>query len=305
MPTYREIRYEVDDPVGLITLDRPDRLNAWTDRMGAEVRHAVARAEADSAVVGVVITGAGRAFCAGADLGTLDAISQAATSGASPAGGSAAPGAPGVAGDGGSDRDGRGELAVRRDPPLPADFAGEYTYLLACPKPIIAAINGPIAGMAVPIALACDLRFMADDAPLVTAFVQRGLIAEWGMSWLLPRLVGPAAALDLLFSSRRVSGTEAAALGLVNAAMPADEVLPHAIAYVEHLAEGSSPTSMAFMKRQVYAQLHAGLGPAEAESQRLMIESFNRPDFTEGVRSYLEKRPPQFGRIGEGALPPP
>jgi enoyl-CoA hydratase/carnithine racemase len=273
---YTQIRYEVADPVATITLDRPQALNAWTQRMGAEVRHAVHRAEVDPAVVGIVLTGAGRAFCAGADMNALSNLTQG----------------------GALDTDIPDELAVPPDPDRPDDLAGEYTYLLACRKPIIAAINGAIAGMAVPIAFCCDLRFMAGDAPMLTAFAQRGLIAEWGLSWLLPRLAGPSVALDLLLSSRRVSGTEAAALGLVNAAMPADEVLDHSCRYIEELADRCSPTSMAIMKRQVYAQLHDGLGSAERESQRLMVESFGRPDFAEGVSSFLEKRPPKFGRLG-------
>jgi enoyl-CoA hydratase/carnithine racemase len=272
---YQEILYDVADPVALITLNRPEALNGWTSRMGAEVRHAVTAAEADPAVVGIVITGAGRAFCAGADLNVLSSLTE------------------GGVWDSGTD-----DVAVAPDPERPADLDGEYTYLLATKKPIIAAINGAIAGMAVPIALCCDLRFMAEDAPLLTAFSQRGLIGEWGISFLLPRLVGPAVAMDLMLSSRRVSGTECAQLGVVNAALPADEVVAHSRRYVEELAARCSPTSMAIMKRQVYGQLHPGLGPAEAESQKLMVESFGRPDFREGVQSFLEKRPPSFTRIG-------
>ena len=277
MADYEEIRYEVDDPVATITLDRPQVLNAWTDRMGAEVRHAVAAAEHDPRVVGIVITGAGRGFCAGADLNTLTAISDGER-GATviPAELAADPGDPG-AGD-----DLRG---------------GEYTYLLSVPKPVVAAVNGAVAGMAVPFVLACDMRFMAEDAVLTTAFAQRGLIAEWGLSWILPRLVGTAVALDLLFSARKVTGREAASLGLVNAALPGDQVLAHAQDYVRELAQTSSPASMAVMKRQVYQQVHAGLFPAEREARRLMVESFSRPDFREGVRSFTEKRPPQFERL--------
>ena len=273
---YDQILYEVDDPVATITLNRPDSLNGWTDRMGREVRHAVARAEADATVVGIVITGAGRAFCAGADLKVLSSISE---DGTMEAAGEDLPAAPEPAG-------------------RPADLDGAYTYLLGCPKPIIAAINGPCAGMAVPIALSCDLRFMAEDGVMLTAFAQRGLIAEWGLSWLLPRIVGAGHAIDLLISSRKVTGTEAAAMGLVNKALPADQVLAHSQQYVRELAERCSPTSISIMKRQVYEQLHAGLGPAELDSRQRMVESFSRPDFKEGVQSFLEKRSPSFERLG-------
>jgi enoyl-CoA hydratase/carnithine racemase len=271
---FEQIEYEVTEPVAVITLNRPASLNAWTDRMGDEVREAVGQAERDPAVVGIVVTGAGRAFCAGADMKVLEAASR---------------------GD-------FGELPDDARPTTPlstsgGDFDGAFTYLLATSKPVIAAINGPVAGMAFPFVLCCDLRFMAPDAILLTAFAQRGLIAEWGLSWLLPRLVGPAVALDLLFSSRKVDGREAAELGLVNAVVPADELVDHAVDYVRGLADRSSPTSMAIMKRQVYEQLHVGLGPAELEARQLMLESFGRPDFTEGVRSFLDKRPPKFQRL--------
>jgi enoyl-CoA hydratase/carnithine racemase len=279
---YEEIRYDVDDPVATIVLDRPDVLNAWTDRMAAEVRHAVAAAEADPRVVGIVLTGAGRGFCAGADLRRLSAI-------------------------GSGDRrvaQAPGELSADPgDPSFGEDLhLGTYTYLMSVPKPVIAAINGPVAGMGVPIVLACDLRFMADDAVLTTSFSQRGLIAEWGISWLLPRLTGTAVALDLLFSSRKITGIEAAALRVVNAALPRDQVLAHAQQYVRDLAATTSPASLAIMKRQVYQQLHAGLLGAEREAYQLMLESFGRPDFREGVNSYLERRPPSFERLS-GAAP--
>ena len=277
MTEYEEIRYEVDDPVATITLNRPEALNAWTDRMGLEVRHAVGQAARDPRVVGIVITGAGRGFCAGADMRRLSAVSTGEyKTEALPEDLASEPG----------------------DPSFGADLHdGTHTYLLSVPKPVIAAINGPVAGMAVPIVLACDLRFMAQDAVLLTAFAQRGLIAEWGISWLLPRLTGTAVALDLLFSSRKVTGTEAAGMGLVNAALPAGAVLAHAQQYVRDLAATSSPASMAIMKRQVYQQLHAGLLAAEREARQLMLESFGRPDFAEGVRSFVERRPPQFGRL--------
>ena len=275
---YQDIIYEVDDPVATITLNRPDSLNAWTQRMAAEVRHAAYAAEADPSVVGIVITGAGRAFCAGADMKNLQSLSSG----------------------GGVDDVPDGLDAVPAEP-LPPDFDGEYTWLLALKKPVIAAINGAVAGMAVPIALCCDIRFMAADAPLLTAFAQRGLIAEWGIAWLLPRIVGTGHALDLLFSSRKVSGEEAAAMGLVNKALPKEEVLSYSLDYVRDLAARVSPTSLSIMKRQVYEQLTATLGPSEREARKLMVESFGRPDFKEGVASFVEKRPPEFRRLGSAS----
>jgi enoyl-CoA hydratase/carnithine racemase len=272
---YEQIDYEVTDPVAVITLNRPEALNAWTTQMGAEVRHAVGQAEKDPAAVGIVITGAGRGFCAGADLNMLAGIGEGVGMGPADAALAADPG----------------------DPSWGDDLRGEYTYLLSVPKPIIAAINGPVAGMGVPISLCCDLRFMANEAVLTTSFSQRGLVAEWGVSWLLPRLVGSAVALDLLFSARKIDGVEAERLGVVNRAVPAADVLDVAKQYIIDLAERCSPTSLAIMKRQVYQQLHAGLGEAEREAQALMIESFSRPDFNEGVHSYLQRRRPDFKRI--------
>jgi len=273
---YEEILYEVEDPVATIRLNRPAVLNAWTDRMGAEVRHAFAQAEDDRRVVAIVLTGAGRGFCSGADLKKLRGLTLGEGQGADIP--------PELAADPG-------------DPEVGPDFRGAYTYLMSIRKPVIAAINGPTAGMAVPIALACDLRFASDRATFTTAFSRRGLVAEWGIAWLLGRVVGPAFALDLLFSARRVDAAEAERIGLVNRVLPHDELLPFVREYARDLAAHCSPASMAIMKRQVYQQLHAALGPSEREAVQLMLESFKRPDFREGVMSFLEKRPPRFERI--------
>jgi enoyl-CoA hydratase/carnithine racemase len=273
---YQEIVYDVTEPVATITLNRPRALNAWTTRMGAEVKHAVAAAEDDARVVGMVITGAGRGFCAGADLNDLRSITEGRGLGDTPAELAADPG----------------------DASMGESFRGNYTYLLSVRKPIIAAVNGPVAGMAIPIALACDLRFASDRASFTTSFPRRGLIAEWGVSWLLPRVVGSAHALDLLLSARKVDAEEAERLGLVNRVLPHDELLPFVRRYVEELAANCSPASMAIIKRQIYQHWTSELGPAEREAVRLMLESFQRPDFREGVVSFLEKRPPRFRRLG-------
>jgi enoyl-CoA hydratase/carnithine racemase len=282
---YAEIRYEVEDPVATITLCRPESLNAWTTRMDGEVRDAVDRATADPAVVGIVITGEGRAFCAGADMNVLD----------------------GIAGDTSGDalaevlRDATSVPETLRGatpgPDVGDDFSGRFAYLMTTPKPIVAAINGAVSGLAFPFALSCDLRVACRESLFITSFAQRGLIAEWGLGWLLPQLVGPSVALDLLFSSRRVAGEEAHRLGLANYLVERAELLTFSRAYIEGLARTCSPSSLAVMKRQVYEHLHRGLGAAEAQARELMVESFSHPDFVEGVSSFLEKRPPEFRRL--------
>jgi enoyl-CoA hydratase/carnithine racemase len=276
---YEQILYDVQDPVATITLNRPERLNAWTNRMGQEVRHAVAQAEGDGRVVGIVLTGAGRGFCAGADLQGLEAISEGRASREQAASLDAEPG----------------------DPEMGPGFHGVYSYFTSVRKPVIAAINGPCAGLAMPVVLHCDLRFASDRASFTTAFSRRGLVAEWGISWSLPRLVGAGHALDLLFSARKIDAREAERIGLVNRVVPHDELLKFVREYVTELAGSCSPTSMAVMKRQVHEHWNASFGDAQEESSRLMRESFARPDFREGVKSFLEKRPPSFARVRKGS----
>ncbi len=272
---YEQILYEVEDPIATITLNRPEVLNAWTDRMGAEVKHAVAQAENDRDVVAIILTGAGRGFCAGADLKGLQALS-----------------------DGERSRTSLDELdADPGDPSMGESFRATYTYFTSVRKPIIAAINGPCAGMAMPISLFCDMRFASERATFTTAFVRRGLIAEWGISWILPRLIGPAHAMDLLLSGRKFDAAEAERLGVVNRVLAHDDLIPFVREYARDLATYSSPASMAIMKREVYQHLTENLGDAHSDAVKLMIESFDRPDFKEGVQSFLEKRPPSFQRV--------
>lgn len=274
---YREIIYEVEDPVAVITMNRPKALNALTGRMQAEIRHALARAEEDPAVVGIVLTGAGRGFCAGADIAGLDATASGSN----------------------AEPEDLSELAARPgDSALGENFQVTFTYMLSIRKPIVAAINGPCAGLGFCFALLCDLRFAERQAKFTTAFSQRGLIAEHASSWLLPRLVGAGNALDLLWSARKFDGAEAKELGVVERLVEEGESVRAAKDYIRELATVASPTSIRLMKAQVYRHLNMELGAAMKESNAWMAESLEREDFKEGVRSFIEKRPPSFKRVG-------
>jgi enoyl-CoA hydratase/carnithine racemase len=274
---YEQIIYDVEDPIATIRFNRPSRLNAFTNQMGDELKHALAEAEGDERVVAIVLTGEGRGFCAGADLKGLQGMGE---------------------GDASAMGQGSEDLAKAQpgDPSMEG-FQGPYAYMMAIRKPIIAAINGPAAGLGFAISLFADMRFASDRAVFTTAFSQRGLIAEWGIGWNLPRLVGPAHALDLLLSARKIDAAEAGRIGLVNQVLPHDELMPFVKDYVRQLAEMVSPSSMAVIKRQVWENLETDLDPALRESIDLMRQSFDRPDFKEGVQSFLEKRSPKFSRI--------
>lgn len=273
---YQDIIYEVDDPVAVITMNRPDALNAFTVRMLAEIRHALAQAEQDERVVGIVLTGAGRGFCAGMDMNALDSMSSS---------------------EGGEQEDLSALKADPGDPSMGADFQVTYGYLLSVRKPIIAAVNGACAGLGFVYALLSDLRFVERQAKFTTAFSQRGLIAEHGASWILPRLIGPGRSLDLLWSARKFDGEEAARLGLAERLCETGESVDLAVEYIKDLAAHASPTSLKIMKAQVYRHLNQPLGEAMKESNAWMEESLGREDFREGVRSFLERRPPRFKRV--------
>lgn len=265
------VRYEVEDRVATITLDRPDRLNAWTGRMHAEYRRAVAAAEADGDVRALVVTGAGRGFCAGADATALDKHAEA----------------------------GRYDDGVREPLATPghgvrAEFDHAFAFHYGLRLPVIAAVNGPAAGVGLVLACYADLRFAAAGAKLTTAHGRLGLPAEYGLSWVLPRLVGVGHAADLLLSSRVVLAEEAAAMGLVNRVLPAGEVLPTALDYARELAHHVSPASVVASKRQLYADLHGDVGTSVADAERRLAESVTGPDYAEGVRALQEKRPPEF-----------
>jgi enoyl-CoA hydratase/carnithine racemase len=275
---YQDIIYEVDDPVAIITMNRPEALNALTGRMMAEMRHAFAAAERDPAVVGMVLTGAGRGFCAGADMAGLSATAS---------------------GEGGRTEDLSDLQANPGNPDMGPNFGVTFTYLLSLQKPLIAAINGPCAGLGFCYALLADMRFVERQAKFTTAFSQRGLIAEHGASWLLPRLIGAGRALDLLWSARKFTGEEAKELGLAERLVEQGESVQAAVDYIKQLASVVSPTSLKVIKAQVYRHLNMELGDAMKETNEWMAESLVREDFKEGVSSFMEKRLPEFKRVGE------
>lgn len=254
------VLYEVDEGVAVITLNRPDRLNAWNSDLGAAYHDYLDQAEADPDVKVIVVTGAGRGWCAGADMDLLQSLGGSIN---------------GVDQDGKPDtRDTRRHLQIK--------------------KPIIAAINGACAGLGFVYAISADIRFAAAGAKFTTAFSHRGLIAEYGSSWYLPKLVGQSVALDLLMSGRVFLAEEAKELGVVNRVIAPDELMPETLAYAKQMARSAAPLSMAIIKDQVYRHRSMSVDEAVEDSIGLMKASLQRPDFKEGVDSYLEKRPPAF-----------
>jgi enoyl-CoA hydratase/carnithine racemase len=274
MPTQETI-YEVADRVATITLNRPDKLNAWTATMEKEVRASLDQAERDDNVGIIVLTGAGRGFCAGADISLLSSV--------------AAQGLPG------GDREAVAQLgsSLQHEGGLP-DFQKKYSYLLGIEKPILAAINGPVVGLGLVIALYCDLRLASDAARFSTTFAQRGLIAEYGMAWMLPRIVGLPNALDLLYSARQINSAEALRVGLVNQVFAQDNFLDKVREYAVDLASRVSPRSLRVIKRQVYGAMFQTLGESFDLAVEEMVASLRSEDFKEGVAHFLEKRAPAF-----------
>jgi enoyl-CoA hydratase/carnithine racemase len=256
--THDVVLYELGDGVAKLTLNRPDRLNAWTADLEARYFGLLESCDRDPEVRVIVLTGAGKGFCAGADMEMLRGIGSGAT---------------------------------------PAHAGKPQTFPLTIRKPILAAINGACAGLGLVHALMCDLRFAAAGAKFTTAFVRRGLVAEHGSSWVLPRVVGPSRALDLLLSGRVVLAEEALGMGLVDRVVAPHELQDTVAAYARDLAANCSPAAMAAIKHQVYRHYETDLATALRESNELMIASLKRPDFKEGVASFVEKRAPRFAPL--------
>jgi enoyl-CoA hydratase/carnithine racemase len=255
MADYQQIIYGTSGSIALITLNRPDKLNALTPLMESEVRAAFAIAEEDRAVRGIVITGAGRGFCSGADLTSSQA---------------------------------------REGQTLVTPAAGRFAFLWNSAKPVFAAVNGPAAGAGFTIALYCDFRYVAAGAAmLTTAFAQRGLIAEHGSAWLLPRLIGLQNAADLLLSGRKIDAGEAASMGLAHP-LEAEGFVPRVLEIASSVVAGSSPRSMKVIKKQIHSALDSSFDEALQAAALEQAESFTSADFHEGVAAFRERRPAVF-----------
>ena len=260
-----------DDRIAILTLNRPHRGNAWTGRMETEFRAAIADADTDPEVGVIVVTGAGRQFCVGADSRALEISSEA-----------------------GSYQSGIDEPPAQPGDPHDPASRTRFGFLRALDKPVIAAVNGAAAGIGLVLMCFADIRFVASGAKLTAAAPRLGLPAECGISWVLPRLIGGSRATEILLSSRIVLGEEAAIIGLAHECLPPENVLPRAVAYARNLVEECAPSSLKATKQQLALDLERSLFEADAEANDRLLRMVGGPDFDEGVRALSERRPPRF-----------
>ena len=265
--SYGDIEYEVRGNAAILTLNRPDKLNAFTYQTLSEIKAAIKASVENPDVIGIVITGNGRGFSAGLDSAVLASVTSGGES---------------VSSDSSSDE----------------ELPGIFSYLLEVPKPVVAAINGVAAGGGLILALMSDIRIASTSAKLTTVFLKRGLIAEHGSSWILPRLVGTGRALDLLWASDKIDAEEAYRLGLVDRLVAPESLLTDAVAYIEKIAATSAPAAVAETKRLVYSHLGKGYLEALQEAEVSQNRFVGRADAAEGARALIEKRMPNFQRLG-------
>jgi len=266
--TYETLNYSVADAIAIITLNRPERMNALTKVMEAELLAAVEAAARDKSVRAMILTGAGRAFCAGMDMDELEVLPP---------------------------EDIRAEQWMRPyDMNRRADYQTRYSYFPAAPKPIISAINGAAAGLGLIMALYSDFRIASDKAVFATAFAKRGLIAEHGIAWMLPRIIGHANATDLLLTSRKIDAAEALSMGLVNRVVSADSLMEDAEQLARQLSNEVSPRSVRVMKQQLWEAPFQSLGEAVARANSEMVLSLQSEDFKEGIAHFVQRRPARF-----------
>ena len=269
--TYKNIKEEIKNSIHIISLNRPDRLNAWTEDMALEIRNSMDKASNNNNTKVIILTGTGRGFCAGADMDSLNSVDA----------------------DERADQNKQSPYSAFREN-WPLDFQRAQTWFPSVPKPIIAAINGPAAGLGLILSMWCDIRFATKSAIFSTAFSKRGLIAEHGLSWLLPRLVGMGHAMDMTLTARKITAEEAERIGFVNKIFDDEIFMEEVLKYSENLANEVSPRSMKVMKKQLWQGLLQGLNDAVSIADNDMIESFASEDFKEGVAHFIEKRAPKF-----------
>ena len=256
-----DLIYRMEEGLAVITLNRPTVLNALNRAMVAEIRDIARRIEKDPDVFALAITGTGRGFCSGHEI---QAVLAATLEGA----GTPAPDAQ----------------------ELPALFS----FLLRISKPVFSALNGVSAAGGFVLAMMCDMRIASEAASFTVGFSNRGLVAEHGLSWLLPRQIGTSRALDLLWSSRRISAAEALRIGLVDRVVEAGKELEEVAIYVRELRAKTSPRALAEIKAQVYAHLSADFVTAVMDSERRTKLSLTHSDVREGALAFIERRPPRF-----------
>jgi enoyl-CoA hydratase/carnithine racemase len=249
--------------VALVTLNRPERLNAVTIASGRELLRTLRDLDADPAVRVVVLTGAGRGFCSGADTEVLAQLAAGTAS-------------------------------------LSDDESLSWDQLLGMRVPVVAAVNGVAAGLGTALLLMADVRFVAATARISTTFARLGLVAEYGSAWLLPRLIGHGAAMEVLLSGRTLDAQECHLLGLAQRVVPDEELLPTALAWAHEVATTCAPRSVALIKQQVLAAASQSSSEAFSSSIVMMNESFTRPELTEAVLARIERRAPVFADWSEG-----
>ncbi|HVN26929.1 MAG TPA: enoyl-CoA hydratase-related protein [Candidatus Binataceae bacterium] len=269
---FSDILYDKSDRIATVTFNRPEKMNAWTTKMGLEMRTAMLDADRDDNVGAIIVTGAGRAYCAGADMGGLSEISQ----GRATAGGATA--------------------APQEDLPegARADYRTPYSWMMALKKPVIGAINGACVGMGFTICLYQDIRIASDKARMGLIFTQRGLAIEHGSSWMLPRIIGATRAMEMAVTGRLVDAQEAHAIGLVNRVVPQDKLMETAREVAGHIAKNCSPLGVSHAKRLIWEHLFTDLATAVRDDDASMQAMTRSEDFKEGVKAFIEKRPPQF-----------
>ena len=262
-------QYDLTDRIATITLSRPSRRNAWTGRMHTEYRWLLDQANRDPAARVIVVTGdpEGQAFCAGADLGALEGHAEK----------------------------GRYDAGIAEDIATPGygvdpNFDASFAYHFGLDKPVIAAINGAAAGVGLVLAAFADLRFAAAGAKFTTAHGRFNFPAEFGLSWVLPRIVGLAHANDLLLSSRVFTAEEALAMGFLNKIVAPDELMNHTLAYARMVADSVAPGSARETKHQIYRDLHRDAASAVRDAEVLLESMIKHPDYGEGVKAWMQKR---------------